>query len=142
MAKELRAVRQIPGSCHIKREIGWATVRDKILYGELDAAHALAPMVFAATLGLGRPRLSASPAWFESPGDALTLSNSLWQAVAPAEDPLDAFLQEGREQLVLGVPFLYSSHHFLVRSWLQSRGLTPERAARFVVVPRLKCPRT
>ena len=35
------------------REVGWATVRDKIVHGQLDAAHALAAMPFAATLGIG-----------------------------------------------------------------------------------------
>ena len=35
------------------REVGWATVRDKIIYGELDAAHAPAGLVVAANCGLG-----------------------------------------------------------------------------------------
>src|SRR5205809_5446731 len=39
----------------LSREIGWASLRDKLLYGALEAAHALAPMVFAATAGLGSP---------------------------------------------------------------------------------------
>src|SRR5258708_5087793 len=34
------------------REVGWATIRDKIIFGELEAAHALAPMLWAAQLGL------------------------------------------------------------------------------------------
>ena len=37
----------------LAREVGWATIRDKLIYGELDAAHAPAGMVFAATFGLG-----------------------------------------------------------------------------------------
>src|SRR4051812_791894 len=37
----------------LRREVGWATIRDKVVYGELDAAHALAPMLWAAQLGLG-----------------------------------------------------------------------------------------
>ncbi len=37
----------------LQRELGWATVRDKIIYRELDASHALAAMPLAATLGLG-----------------------------------------------------------------------------------------
>src|SRR4051794_30841915 len=37
----------------LSRELGWATVRDKLIHGELDAAHALAAMPVAATLGLG-----------------------------------------------------------------------------------------
>jgi len=37
----------------LRRQPGWATIRDKILYGDLEAAHALSVMPFAATLGLG-----------------------------------------------------------------------------------------
>src|SRR4051812_46069582 len=37
----------------LSREVGWATIREKILYGELDAAQAPAPMLWATQLGLG-----------------------------------------------------------------------------------------
>jgi len=39
----------------LRREIGWATIREKIIYGELDAAHAPAPMLWSTQLGLGCP---------------------------------------------------------------------------------------
>src|SRR5690349_4369571 len=42
-------------SVELSREIGWATIREKIIYGELDAAHAPAPMLWSAQLGLGCP---------------------------------------------------------------------------------------
>ena len=31
----------------LTRELGWATIRDKVVHGELDAAHALAAMACA-----------------------------------------------------------------------------------------------
>ena len=34
----------------LHREIGWAAIRDKIISGELHAAHAVAGMPFAATI--------------------------------------------------------------------------------------------
>src|SRR5690242_4538839 len=40
----------------LHREIGWATIREKIIYGELDAAQAPAPMLWSAQLGIGCPR--------------------------------------------------------------------------------------
>ena len=39
----------------LRREIGWATIREKIIYGELEAAQAPAPMLWSAQLGLGCP---------------------------------------------------------------------------------------
>src|SRR3954471_17079772 len=53
MAAELGLFRKHGLNVSLNRELGWATVRDKIIYGELDASHALAAMPLAATLGLG-----------------------------------------------------------------------------------------
>ena len=39
----------------LSREVGWATIRDKIIYRELDAAHALGAMALSTTLGLHCP---------------------------------------------------------------------------------------
>src|SRR5688572_17472161 len=62
----------------LEREVGWATIREKILYGELDAAQAPAPMLWSAQLGLGcssHPVLTAFV--FNLHGNAFTLSNAL-----------------------------------------------------------------
>ncbi len=53
MAQELGLFEKFGLRVRLSREVGWATVRDKMIHRELDAAHALAPMVFAVSLGLG-----------------------------------------------------------------------------------------
>src|SRR5215204_2434051 len=53
MARELGLYRKYDLEVEISREVGWATIRDKILYGELDAAHAVAGLVISCTLGIG-----------------------------------------------------------------------------------------
>ena len=53
MAQELGLFHKFGLRVKLERQLGWATVRDKIIYGELDAAHALAAMPVSATLGLG-----------------------------------------------------------------------------------------
>src|SRR5438094_8520087 len=59
----------------LSREIGWATIREKILYGELDAAPAPAPMLWATQLGLGCPATDVLTALVLSlNGNAITLS--------------------------------------------------------------------
>ncbi len=64
----------------LSRELGWASIRDKIVYGELEAAHALAGMPFAATLGLGSNRCDCVTALvLNLHGNAITLSHDLWQ---------------------------------------------------------------
>src|SRR6187401_393627 len=38
-----------------QRDVSWATVLDRLLYGHSDAAHMIAPLAIATTLGRGRP---------------------------------------------------------------------------------------
>ena len=40
MAKELGLFEKYGVNVVLSREVGWAAIRDKIIYGELDAAHA------------------------------------------------------------------------------------------------------
>src|SRR5438128_2440176 len=68
-------------SVDLCREIGWATIREKIIYGELDAAHAPAPMLWSAQPGLGCPACDVLTALVLSlNGNAITLSRALWEA--------------------------------------------------------------
>jgi ABC-type nitrate/sulfonate/bicarbonate transport system substrate-binding protein len=140
MAKELGLFENYGLKVELSREAGWATIRDKILFGELDAAHALAPMVFTAGLGLKGPPIECITSLILNlHGNAITLSRSLWQAAQKAGG-LGTFLMAQRERLVLGIPFLHSSHHFLIRAWLESVGLAADSAVQFVVVPPPQMP--
>ena len=40
----------------LSRELGWASVRDKIFYGDLDAAQSIAGIAFALGLGFNELR--------------------------------------------------------------------------------------
>jgi ABC-type nitrate/sulfonate/bicarbonate transport system substrate-binding protein len=137
MAQELGLFEKHGLRVHLSREVGWATVRDKIIYRELDAAHALAPMVFAASLGLGSAQADCLTGLVLSlNGNAITVGEPLRDAA----DSLKMFVHQRRKPLVLGIPFLYSSHFFLLRAWLLSRGLVPERDVQLVVVPPPQMP--
>jgi len=122
----------------LNREVGWATIREKIIYGELDAAPAPAPMLWSTQLGLGCPPCDVLTALvLNLHGNALTLSRSL---LAGSRDPA-AFRALARERLAarrpltFGVVFLFSSHHLMLRDWLLSVGLVPDKDVRTVVVP-------
>jgi ABC-type nitrate/sulfonate/bicarbonate transport system substrate-binding protein len=120
------------------REIGWATIREKIIYGELDAAHAPAPMLWSAQLGLGCPNCEVLTALVLSlHGNAITLSRELWEAGVRDSVTLasHARSRSARQPLTFGVVFPFSSHHLLLRDWLRSAGLEADRDIRIVVVP-------
>jgi two-component system, oxyanion-binding sensor len=122
----------------LSREVGWATIREKIIYGELDAAHAPAPMLWSIRLGIESAASRVLTAFvFNLHGNALTLSNRLWDAgVRDASSfKAEARKRSGDRKLSLGVVFPHSSHHVFLRHWLTAVGLNPERDVRLVIVP-------
>ncbi|HVU36500.1 MAG TPA: CmpA/NrtA family ABC transporter substrate-binding protein [Opitutaceae bacterium] len=121
----------------LHREIGWATIRDKIIYGELDAAQAPAPMLWSAQLGLNCPPCDVVTALvLNRHGNALTIANSLLKPGARDDGSLRELARlRHRTPLTLGVVFPFSSHNLLLRSWLRSIDLDPDRDVRIAVVP-------
>lgn len=60
MAQELGLFAKYGVKVELVREVGWATVRDHVLYRELDAAHA--PAFFAEARAIRQPNLVPSAA--------------------------------------------------------------------------------
>ncbi len=122
----------------LRREVGWATIRDKVLYGELDAAQAPAPMLWAAQLGLGcGPADVCTGFIFNLHGNAITLSTRLWNdGIRDTAALRDAALRRrGENKLTFGIVCEHSMHHVLLRQWLRDARLDPERDVRIAVVP-------
>lgn len=130
------------------KDVSWATVLDRLLYGHTDMAHMLAPLAIAATLGRGRPAQQiAAPFVLGLNGNAVTLSKELSAKVAePGKlgDPaaLGAALKVEVERarlsgkpLRLGVVHRYSSHNYKLRYWLAGCGIRPDEDVEMVVVP-------
>ena len=138
IAHELGFFRKYGLNVTLCRELGWATIRDKVIHGELDAAHALAAMPVAATLGLGSIKCDCLTAMvLNLHGNAITLSNELWRAGVRDAASLRSEITRlrHRKTLTFGVVSQFSSHHFLLRQWLMAAGILPDRDARIVVVP-------
>lgn len=122
----------------LTREAGWATIRDKILFGELDAAPAPAPMLWAAQLGLGCAPVPVCTALvLNLHGNAITLSNRLHAAGVHDAATLrtEALRRRGENKLTFGVVFPFSTHHLQLCQWLRAAGLEPERDVRIAIVP-------
>lgn len=138
MAHELGLFAKYGVKVQLSRELGWATIRDKVIHRELDAAHAVAGMPFAATLGLGSIRCDCLTALvLNLHGNAITLSNELWKRGVRDAASLRSEIARarGEKTFTFGVVYPFSSHNFLLRSWLASGGIHPERDVRIVVVP-------
>jgi nitrate/nitrite transport system substrate-binding protein len=151
MAEELGAYERQGLEVEIRREVSWANVRDKLALGVLDASHILAPLPLAQTLGIDSvsvPMINAMT--LEVNGNAVTLSAGLWREIeeaAPelaAKRPLDARAlaavvarrrARNAPPVVLASVFPYSVQNYMLRLWLSSGGLDPDRDVRLTVVP-------
>ena len=64
------------------REVSWSNVRDKLNIGLFDAAHLLAPVAIASSLGLGHVKVPiAAPFNLGLNGNAITISPALHAAL-------------------------------------------------------------
>ena len=136
MAAELGLFAEHGLDVELHREVGWATVRDKIIYGELDAAQAPAGLVVAASCGLGSVQTECLTGLvLNLHGDAITLSQELWKKGVRDGATLRREITASGERLVFGVVHAYSAHSFLLRNWLRAHRIDPERDVRIVVVP-------
>src|SRR3954467_8242172 len=60
------------------KEASWAAVRDKLVNGELDAAHVLYGLVYGVQMGIGGPKKDMAVLMnLNHNGQAITLSNQL-----------------------------------------------------------------
>ncbi len=125
-------------------EPSWATVRDKLTTGALDAAHLLAPMALASAVGLGpAPGRLVTALSLGLGGNAITVAPPLAERIAgdaaDAARALAAVVAErrraGRPLLRFATVFPYSMHEYELRYWLASAGLAPQRDVRILVVP-------
>jgi ABC-type nitrate/sulfonate/bicarbonate transport system substrate-binding protein len=133
------------------REVSWSNVRDKLNIGLFDAAHLLAPVAIASSLGLGHVKVPiAAPINLGLNGNAITVSPALHAAIM-AEisgdrfDPMATALalsrvvaarrKNGAEPLTFGMTFPFSTHNYQLRFWIAAGGVDPDEDVRLVVLP-------
>jgi ABC-type nitrate/sulfonate/bicarbonate transport system substrate-binding protein len=121
----------------LSRELGWGSVREKIVYGELDGASAPGGLLFSILLGTHAPACAVSTDLILNlQGNAITLSRRLWEkGVRDARTFRLVLRSEAPRRTTLAVVSPFSSHQFLMREWLRSAGLDPDRDVRITVLP-------
>jgi ABC-type nitrate/sulfonate/bicarbonate transport system substrate-binding protein len=122
----------------LKREARWANIRDKVIYGELDAAHAPATLPFLTNLGLDSDQCATVTGLVLClQGNGIVISRELWDlGVRDALTLRELIYRDwGRRSYAFGVGYPHSPHHFLLRRWFQSGHIVPHLEARIVVIP-------
>jgi len=119
----------------LSRQPSWAALRDKLLSGELDAAHALYGLAYGVQLGLGGPQTDMAVLMvLNRNGQAITLSNRLADALAAHRTLPDALATLGRKP-VFAQTFPTGTHAMWLYYWLASQGVHPLRDIESVVIP-------
>jgi len=135
----------------LSREVSWSNVRDKLNIGVFDAAHLLAPLAIASSLGIGHVKVPLlAPFMLGVNGNAITLSPQLYDELAAAADGdlgdpkisaralgrvVATRRRSGGEPLTFGMTFPFSTHNYLIRFWMAAGGIDPDEDVRLVVLP-------
>lgn len=125
-------------SVRLSREVGWATVREKLLHEELDAAAAPASLLFSIYCGLGVVRRAClTGLLLGMNGSAVTLSNELWNLGARDAASLGEVIRKnkGVRVFTFGMVLDLSSQNYNLRKWLISGGVDPDVDVQMMVIP-------
>jgi len=142
MAKELGYFEEEGLFVTLEAQANWKVLLDRVISGELDGAHMLAGQPIGATIGIGTQADLIAPFSLDLNGNAITVSNEIWQKLK-ANDPslqkeqpehpitakgLVPVVKEYRDQgepLRMGMVFPVSTHNYELRYWLAAEGLSP-----------------
>lgn len=118
----------------LSRQPSWAALRDKLLAGELDAAHALYGLVYGVQLGLGGPQTDMALLMvLARNGQAITLSNRLADAL-DAHGTLPRALAALGRKAVFAHTFPTGTHAMWLYYWLAAQGVHPLRNVQSVAI--------
>jgi two-component system, oxyanion-binding sensor len=135
----------------LAREVSWSNVRDKLNIGLFDAAHLLAPVAIASSLGIAHVKVPIlAPFNLSLNGNAITVSPALHAAIlreldGDRFDPMATARalarvvalrrNSGQEPLTFAMTFPFSTHNYQLRFWMAAGGVDPDEDVRLVVLP-------
>ncbi|MEM7519665.1 MAG: ABC transporter substrate-binding protein [Pseudomonadota bacterium] len=118
---------------HLHPSPSWSALRDALCFGQVDAAHMLAPVPVASALGLGGCRVDLqSLSVLSINGNVIGVSREIARSMQAAGYDFDfadaraagnALIAAKRDGLRIGVPFPFSMHAEMVYYWLSALGL-------------------
>ncbi|QMJ03901.1 ABC transporter substrate-binding protein [Citrobacter freundii] len=119
------------------KEASWAAVRDKLVSGELDAAHVLYGLLYGLELGIAsKPQAMANLMTLNQNGQAITLSAALQeQGIADAPSLKKLIAGQAPGTYTFAHTFPTGTHAMWLYYWLASADINPFTDIRTVVVP-------
>ena len=122
---------------NLRRQSSWAGLRDKLVSGELDAAHSLYGLIYAVHLGIGGGAASdmAVLMGLNQNAQAINLSAALQRQGVIGPEALARRVHHKGARLTFAQTFPTGTHAMWLYYWLASQGIHPLRDVDSVVVP-------
>ncbi|MGO4312006.1 CmpA/NrtA family ABC transporter substrate-binding protein [Pseudomonas sp. KB_15] len=122
---------------NLKRQSSWASLRDQLVSGELDAAHSLYGLIYAVHLGIGGVAATdmAVLMGLNQNGQSINLSRGLQALGVTSPEALDRRVHQTRPKLTFAQTFPTGTHAMWLYYWLASQGIHPLLDVDSVVVP-------
>ncbi|HXH03008.1 MAG TPA: CmpA/NrtA family ABC transporter substrate-binding protein [Candidatus Competibacteraceae bacterium] len=118
------------------KEASWAAVRDKLVYGELDAAHVLYGLVYGVQLGVGGPQKDMAVLMaLNNNGQGITLANQLKEQGVTDGESLKKLVAAGGREFTFAQTFPTGTHAMWLYYWLAAHGIHPFQDVKSIVVP-------
>ncbi|CAL93559.1 ABC transporter substrate-binding protein [Azoarcus olearius] len=119
------------------KEASWAAVRDKLVSGELDAAHVLYGLVYGVHLGIGGPKKDMAVLMtLNNNGQAITLSNQLKEkGVTDGASLKKVVAASPAGTYTFAQTFPTGTHAMWLNYWLAANGINPLQDVKSIVVP-------
>ena len=118
------------------KEASWAAVRDKLVNGELDAAHVLYGLIYGVQMGIGGPKKDMAMLMnLNHNGQAITLSNQLKEKGATDGAKLKALVDKEKREYTFAQTFPTGTHAMWIYYWLAAHGIHPFNDVKTIIVP-------
>ncbi|MCK6428941.1 MAG: ABC transporter substrate-binding protein [Burkholderiaceae bacterium] len=128
---EKHGIRIVPS-----KEASWAAVRDKLVNGELDAAHVLYGLVYGVHVGIGGPKKDMAVLMtINHNGQAISLSKKLAEQGAVDGASLKKLMDKDKRDYTFAQTFPTGTHAMWLYYWLAANGINPMSDAKVITVP-------
>ncbi len=118
------------------KEASWASVRDKLVNGELDAAHVLYGLIYGVHLGIGGPKKDmATLMALNNNGQAITLANKLKDQGVTDGAGLKKLITAKPGEYTFAQTFPTGTHAMWLYYWLAAHDINPFKDVKTITVP-------
>ncbi len=125
----------------LEAQANWKVVMDRVVNGELDGSHMLAPAPLAASIGFGTKADVVTAFSMGFNGSAITVANDIWKQMKPnvamdggkpvhpikadaLKPVVDKYKSEGKA-FNMAMTFPAGTHNLKLRYWLAAGGIHP-----------------